>query len=545
MIFALSFLGHWGDRKWMFTAGIILIYITPGSMRLIGFYYAFSCVLVIVLAAPLGSWIDRSPRLRAALSCLVVQNLCVAISAGCFLLVLELPSKALERSGLRMWLVGVAIVAAGVADVASTGTQTCLTKDWLVEVCAGNGHLLARSNAVIRAIDLGTEVLSPAFAGFVMTLLSVSVGAAIIAAWNLLSLCVEAVLYVRVWSLCPSIQAKKETEKACPTSTRLDHPSSHLLSRLRELTASWMTYMTHEVRSAGLALAFLYMTVLSFDNYARAYMFESGINEAWLGLITSMSSVPGLFGSLLFPLLRTKFGVERVGLLGFAWLSASLSLCVVSVFVPGSLFYLASSISYNASVAYDVQRPFDANITITGNLSHIDTAVMSSSNAVLSPLPTTGEEVKASIRIAANETSYHGCHVKSCDENPLSVLLLLIGMIVSRFGLWTADLSVGQSFQELVEPEVRGALNGVQHALNMLFSLLRSVLLIAFPRMDTFGFLIMLSFAFVFMGFMSYCHFYYQRRTKTRFVNRRDRNEAPSPSEEAATPLRTDEELSL
>ncbi|KAF2350874.1 hypothetical protein FHG87_018371 [Trinorchestia longiramus] len=25
LIFVLSFLGHWGDRKWMFTAGIILV----------------------------------------------------------------------------------------------------------------------------------------------------------------------------------------------------------------------------------------------------------------------------------------------------------------------------------------------------------------------------------------------------------------------------------------------------------------------------------------------------------------------------------------
>lgn len=66
---------------------------------------------------------------------------------------------------------------------------------------------------MIRAIDLGTEVLSPAFAGYVMAVLSASVGAAIIAAWNLLSLCVEASLYLRICRLCPAMQAIKESKE--------------------------------------------------------------------------------------------------------------------------------------------------------------------------------------------------------------------------------------------------------------------------------------------------------------------------------------------
>lgn len=73
--------------------------------------------------------------------------------------------------------------------------------------------LISGSNALIRAIDLGSDVLSPAFAGYVMTVLSVSVGAAIIAFSNLLSLCVEAALYFRIWRLCPAIHATKEFEE--------------------------------------------------------------------------------------------------------------------------------------------------------------------------------------------------------------------------------------------------------------------------------------------------------------------------------------------
>jgi len=36
-----------------------------------------------------------------------------------------------------------AIVSAASAAVASGGSQTCLTKDWLVEICQGDNQMLA------------------------------------------------------------------------------------------------------------------------------------------------------------------------------------------------------------------------------------------------------------------------------------------------------------------------------------------------------------------------------------------------------------------
>lgn len=67
-------------------------------------------------------------------------------------------------------------------------------------------------------------------------------------------------------------------------------------------------------------------------------------------------------------------------------------------------------------------------------------------------------------------------------------------------GLWVADLTVTQILQEGVEESHRGAINGVQSSLNQTLDLLRSVLLIIFPKRETFGLLIILSFVFVCVG---------------------------------------------
>ncbi|KAF2346373.1 Ferroporti-1 [Trinorchestia longiramus] len=341
------------------------------------------------------------------------------------------------------------------------------------------------SNSVIRAIDLSTEVLSPAAAGYLMVVLSVSAGAAVVVVWNIVSLALEAVLYARVWQLCPQLHKPKENVQTTPsTGSGVHSPLQWGRQKVGEVWVTWGVYMTHQVRPAGLGLAFLYMTVLAFDNYSRAYLYEAGLNEALLGIFTSVSSLPGLAGSVLFPLLRRLMGVERVGVLGFGWLTASLTLCVASVFAPGSLFYLAST-----------QLPGSPD----NESSFLNTTMLADTPLLPSNLSSFHHNV-------SNRTSSSSqLPADSGEESYCSVALLLTGIIISRYGLWTADLAVVQSMQELVAPQERGALGGVQSALNMFFDLLRSVLLIIWPRVDTFGYLVILSFCFVFMGCVRWC----------------------------------------
>merc|ERR1712141_605853 len=85
-----------------------------------------------------------------------------------------------------------------------------------------------------------------------------------------------------------------------------------------------------------------------------------------------------------------------------------------------------------------------------------------------------------------------------------SVTVFLLGIILARFGLWIVDLTVNQILQERVAEEKRGVINGVQDSLNNSLDLLKCVLVIILPDMETFALLIFLSFVSINIGWLMY-----------------------------------------
>merc|ERR1719278_49880 len=75
-----------------------------------------------------------------------------------------------------------------------------------------------------------------------------------------------------------------------------------------------------------------------------------------------------------------------------------------------------------------------------------------------------------------------------------SASVFLLGIILARFGLWIVDLTINQILQERVAEDKRGVVNGVQDSLNNSLDLLKCVLVIILPDMETFALLIFLSF---------------------------------------------------
>ena len=127
----------------------------------------------------------------------------------------------------------------------------------------------------------------------------------------------------------------------------------------------------------------------------------------------------GVSGSLAFPVLRRYMGLNKTGLVGFASLVATLSMCVASIWLEGS--------------------PFDINYFAEKN----------STNILLENVSNIGD---------GNDVVSTECYVSSYA----SVALFLAGVIAARFGLWMSDLTITQVLQERVEEEHRGLLNGVQ-----------------------------------------------------------------------------------
>ena len=85
-------------------------------------------------------------------------------------------------------------------------------------------------------------------------------------------------------------------------------------------------------------------------------------------------------------------------------------------------------------------------------------------------------------------------------HNALPLALILLGVIGARTGLWMFDLSVQQLVQETVVEEERGVVGGVLNAMNSVMDMLHYVLVIAAPRPEHFGILVLLSVAMVMLG---------------------------------------------
>ena len=285
--------------------------------------------------------------------------------------------------------------------------------------------------------------LAPLTAGLVFDLGSKSAAAIFLAGWNLVSVIFEYLLLRAIYVEYPQLSHKRILEDQSEEDTE----ESHLFSRLIEAFQSWKLYMNYPIRNAGLGLAFLYMTVLGFDNITYGYCIHQCIKKSLLGGLIGLSALNGVFASLSFPYLRKTLGLAKTGLLGFVLLIGFKSLCVFSIWSEGS--------------------PFDPYY-------YLSTSVSS--------------------------------EIESCDSTSYttSVVLLISGIITGKFGLWLCDLTITQILQENVPEEHRGTIGGVQNGLNSAMDTIKFILVIALPNQETFGWLILASFVCTCTGSLSY-----------------------------------------
>lgn len=251
-------------------------------------------------------------------------------------------------------------------------------------------------NSTCRSIDLATNIIAPIAVGQVMYFLSHIIAAMAIASWNVISFFIEYILLWKIYKDFPRLAVKEPNDKdqtPPSTPTREDAEScwTRFTKKLTGLFKSWTIYFKHDVRNAGIALACLYMTVLGFDSITTGYAYSQGVPESLLGVLLAVGACMGLLGSITFPLLVRCIGVERTGLYGFALEVACLTLCVGSVWAPGS--------------------PFDPSAVRTG----INENPFLNSNVT-----------------AGNLTSTH--FSVEPPESYTSVILLMSGIVAARFG---------------------------------------------------------------------------------------------------------------
>nr|XP_033800902.1 solute carrier family 40 member 1-like isoform X2 [Geotrypetes seraphini]XP_033800904.1 solute carrier family 40 member 1-like isoform X2 [Geotrypetes seraphini] len=550
----LLYLGHslstWGDRMWHFAVSVFLVELYGYSLLLTAVYGLVVSGSVLLLGAIIGNWVDKNSRFRVTQISLIVQNtsvlLCGIILMMTFLFKVQLESMSY---GWIPTIYILVITVANTANLASTAMSITIQRDWIIVVAGEDRSILAGMNATLRRIDQITNILAPIAVGQIMTFGSIVIGCGFIAGWNLLSMCVEYALLWKVYQKTPALafkagqkveeqeleelnmqkdvssdsqespiqkgtpytehisinedrlsEATRMTKKKVSEFQNKEEPSWRKLmgKPFHTFRDGWIAYYRHSVFLAGMGLAFLYMTVLGFDSVTTGYAYTQGLSSAVLSLLMAISAIVGILGTIAFTHLRKKYGLIRTGFISGIVHVISLSLCVTSVFIPGSASYQTFSSS--------------ANLSLQLTEGHLLASV--SPDEVSKDYFTTGmQNLKNSSSLAMNDTEILPPSVSS-----ISVRLLFAGIIAARAGLWSFDLTVTQLIQENVIESERGIISGVQNSMNCLFDMLHFIMVILAPNPESFGFLVLISFSFVSMGHMMYFWYAFKRLGKKLFA---------------------------
>jgi len=431
-LYASRALSAWSDRLWQFGGGLFMVTLGKGNLRLVSIFGLCIMASNTLFGAHIGDWIDRKSRLFAACTFLLLQNTMTMICCAIFACYFgfELPSG----SWIHNAIAPVTIMIATSASLASLGCKTAVEKDWIPVIAGGDQEALAIMNSRFRALDLLCNLLAPTLTGAAFYIGSVE-ASVFIGAWNVLSGPLEYKLLVDIFKQVPALATKPLRDN----SAKDDKPSWWSSTK-----RGWSMYLRHPVRNAGLGLGLVYMTVLGFDNITYAYVLGQCVPQPVLGALVGISSFVGIGATAVFPALQRSHGLGRAGLVGISWMILCLSACVISVWLPGS--------------------PFDA-----AYYQH--------------PRKDPGLE-------AIGKGENEACHTSSF----LSVVVMLGGIVLARFGLWTFDMSVSAIMQLHVEESVRGIMGGVQSALQNIFDIIKFLLAISLPYEETFGWLVIASF---------------------------------------------------
>uniref|UniRef100_A0A671LP62 Solute carrier family 40 member n=1 Tax=Sinocyclocheilus anshuiensis TaxID=1608454 RepID=A0A671LP62_9TELE len=523
LIYVSGALSMWGDLMWHFAISVFLIGLYGHNLLLTGIFGLVVAGSVLLLGALIGDWVDRNPRNKVAHASLFIQNISVTVCSIVLMLVFSY-KKWIEEiwdGWLTVVCYTVVIVLADVANLASTALTIAIQRDWIVVITGYNRGHLAGMNATMRRIDQVTNILAPLAVGQIMTLASNVVGCGFILGWNLVSLIVEFIFLSRVYRIVPALSVKPPAmehqsyleKKRERKRSQEERTSLHLqeisripvcLHRLRGLLSTclegWRAYYRQPVFLAGLGLAFLYTTVLGFDCITTGYAYTQGISGSLLSILMGVSAVAGLLGTVLFTKLRKACGLVNTGVISSVLHLVCLLLCLCAVFAPGSPMDLSMLNMGNAS---DVGG-------MTGGHQRHGYPLRGGSNQPLLP-------DRSSIHWTNNTVLFENAPAGTEPESYVSIILLFLGVITARVGLWSFDLTVTQLLQETICESERGVVNGVHSSMNYLMDLLHFIMVISAPQPQHFGILVIISILFIFTGHTMY--FLYARKVKRKPLN--------------------------
>ncbi|KAF7665745.1 hypothetical protein LDENG_00132790 [Lucifuga dentata] len=527
-----------GDRMWHFAISVFLIELYGRNLLLTAVFGLVVAGSVLLLGALIGDWVDRNPRNKVAHASLFIQNISVTVCSIVLMLVFSYKQRIEQiwDGWLTVVCYTVVIILADVANLASTALTIAIQRDWIVVITGYNKGHLAGMNATMRQIDQVTNILAPLAVGQVMTLASNVVGCGFILGWNLVSLIVEFFFLSRVYCIVPALSVKPPVEevdqaflqrkerKSSQGEVNAEEPQSltedkckinlqmkeiadvpMCFRRFRRLVSTckdgWRAYYRQPVFLAGMGLAFLYTTVLGFDCITTGYAYTQGISGSLLSLLMGVSAITGLMGTVMFTKLRKTYGLVNTGIISSCLHLGCLLLCVCSVFAPGSPMDLSLLMPY-----INTNSSAELGGMVGQRQKHTYPLSLGSNQPLLPD--------RSSIHWTNNTVLFDNVPSGTAPESYISIILLFLGVITARIGLWSFDLTVTQLLQESICESERGVINGVQSSMNYLMDLLHFIMVISAPQPQHFGILVIISVLFITAGHTMY--FLYTTKAKKK-----------------------------
>ncbi|XP_024530980.1 solute carrier family 40 member 1 isoform X2 [Selaginella moellendorffii] len=419
---------------WDFYVSLFMISIWPKSLVLTAVYGLGEALSIAVLGVYVGEWIDKTFPLTVIQVSVGLRNGSVLVASLLMILLLLRPIKALP---VFFATVGVIDIFGAVGSLAGLGCNILLERDWVVSISRRRPDLLVEMNTTMRRIDLACKLLAPVFVGILMSSVSLLACIVLIAAWNLLSLGVEYWLLVSAISAIPELieSVSAVNQEDTENLTAGEKPSDHRVEQSTEekfsLVQGWWIYFKQEPVLAGVALALIYFTVLSFGSLMTAALQWKKVPAYVIGLARGVSACVGVAATCCYPVMHANLQTVRTGLWSIWMQWSCLLICVASIFI---------------------------------------------------------------------------------NTPALSSALLIVGIIASRFGLWSFDLAVTQLMQSSVPESERGVVGGVQNSLQSFLEMLSFVMGMIVASPQEFGYLVLVSFGSVTAAALLYTTYTYQVR---------------------------------
>lgn len=200
LLYTSHFLSTWNSRVFEFGAVLFLAKLFPGTLLPSSVYAIVRAASAISLSPSVGSYIDRTNRLKTLRISIVVQRL--AVIASCLLLwVMSLDLTS--YTALKPTIFGTVCLLACAEKTCSIMNLIAVERDWVIVISENSSCELRTLNAQMRRLDLFCKLVGPLLIALVD---GISTRAALWTTMGLstVSVAVEYFTIAKVGSVSPS-----------------------------------------------------------------------------------------------------------------------------------------------------------------------------------------------------------------------------------------------------------------------------------------------------------------------------------------------------